>query len=155
MNRGRNFKFCQVKTIKGKGLGVFANRDFKTGEVVVIGRIIRKVRQRTNYSFQIDWNVHVDLDEPARLLNHSCEPNCGLRKNIFGGYDFVAMRKIKSGEELCWDYCMSEYKSIAVKQCRCGSKHCRGKIKGWKYLPKRVKRQYKGFATSYLLGRGE
>lgn len=146
----RGFKNCEIKQVIGKGKGVVARRDFKAGEVVVRGRIVRRVKKRTNYSFQVDWQVHVDLDEPARLLNHSCEPNCGIRRNVFGGYDFMAMRRISRGEELEWDYCMSEYESIAVKKCLCGSKQCRGKVRGYRYLGEEIKKKYGGLVAPYL-----
>lgn len=141
---------CLIKNVPSKGQGVFAKRDFCPGEVIVRGRIMRRLKQRTRYSFQIDWRKHVDLDIPARLLNHSCDPNLGIKNNIFGAYNFVAMRQIKTGEELCWDYCMSEYHSIAVKQCLCGSSRCRRNILGFKFLPKAIKKLYRGFYADYL-----
>lgn len=146
----RSLGNCLIKTVPDKGKGVFAKNNFKTEEVVVRGRIIRRVPKRTNYSFQVGIKKHIDLDIPARLINHSCDPNLGIKNNVFGGYDFVAMRSIKKGEELCWDYCMSEYHSIAVKRCLCGSKNCRRRIRGFKYLPEKIKAKYKGFTGGYL-----
>lgn len=141
---------CLIKTVHDKGKGVFARRNFNPGKIVVRGRIVRRVPQRTNYSFQVGARKHVDLDIPAKLINHSCDPNLGIKDNVFGGYDFVAIRPIKKGEELCWDYCMSEYYSIAVKRCLCGSKICRKKIRGYKYLPRGIRAKYKGFIAGYL-----
>ena len=126
---------------------------FKQGDIVVRGKVDRILPNRTDYSFQIDLNTHVDLDEPARLLNHSCDPNLGLRSNEFGGYDFVALREIAEYEELCWDYCMSEYISIAVSgNCLCGSNICRREITGFKYLPQETKNKYGKFIADYLKG---
>ena len=145
------FQYYKIRKVDEKDRGVFARRRFLTGEIVVIGRIVRVVPRRTRYSFQLDWNLHVDLDEPARLLNHSCDPNLGIKKNQFGGYNFVAMKTIKSQEELCWDYAMTEYESIAVKQCHCGTRVCRGNITGYRELPKQLKQEYFLFTAPYLL----
>lgn len=100
---------------------------------MVIGRAECVVATRTNHSFQVGWNTHVDLDAPARYINHSCDPNTGIRDNEYGGFDFVALREIASTEEITWDYETSEYVSIAVSECRCGAARCRSVIRGFWY----------------------
>ncbi|MBK9208591.1 MAG: SET domain-containing protein-lysine N-methyltransferase [Anaerolineales bacterium] len=42
--------------------------------------------------------------EPNDCFNHSCNPNLGF----FGQIGLVALRDIKTGEELMFDYAMSE-----------------------------------------------
>jgi hypothetical protein len=86
-----------------KGRSVFASRDFSKGETVVVGRRVEILPDRTMHSLQMDFDLHVELDEPGRLLNHSCSPNTGVRNNQFGGYDFVALVDIPSGREITWD----------------------------------------------------
>ena len=51
------------------------------------------------------------MDVPAILINHSCDPNVGVAKqlNEGGSYDFVALRDIQEGEELRFDYETTEY----------------------------------------------
>ena len=44
--------------------------------------------------------VSGETPEPGDMINHSCEPNCGL----LGQMLLVAMRDIARGEELCFDY---------------------------------------------------
>lgn len=140
-----------IKRTKAKGLGVFAKQKFKTGELVIRGKAVSKLKARTDHSFQIDFNDHVELDEPARLINHSCDPNLGIRNNSFGGYDFIALKEIIPEEELGWDYCMSEYVSIAIKiSCLCGNRICRGHIDGYLTLPEEVKKGYNSFIADYL-----
>lgn len=80
-------------------------------------------------------------------LNHSCDPNVGLDKD----YNFVAMRNIKKGEELCWDYAYDETNPEFSMTCCCKSTKCRKVITGndwkilmkskrtWKYLSEAVK----------------
>lgn len=114
-----------------KGLRVITNRHYTTGDVVVIGRPVRVVPHRTTHSFQVGWDTHVDLDEPARRINHSCDPNTGIRDNHHGGFDFIALRDIDTGEEITWDYETSEYVSIAVRHCLCAAGNCRTVIKGF------------------------
>lgn len=64
------------------------------------------------------------------LLNHSCEPNCA---NYFknNAWTFVALRDIKAGEEITWDYQTyeCEFSNNAELLCKCGSKKCKGLLK--------------------------
>lgn len=115
-----------------KGLEVVATRQFPSGHVVVIGRPTRVVPHRTTHSFQVDWETHVDLDEPACYINHSCNPNTGIRDNDYGGFDFIALRDIAGDEEITWDYETSEYLSIAVPRCLCEAASCRKVIRGFR-----------------------
>ena len=63
-------------------------------------------------------------------LNHSCEGNCGF--NDEG--DFVALRNIKAGEELTYDYGLAESNPKFRLICTCGSAICRKTVTGndWK-----------------------
>lgn len=54
-------------------------------------------------------------------MNHSCESNVGFN----AADDFVAMRAIKRGEELCWDYAYAETNPKFRMKCRCGAIGCR------------------------------
>ncbi|MEV6557475.1 SET domain-containing protein-lysine N-methyltransferase [Nocardia sp. NPDC051756] len=123
-----------VRATSGKGRGVFAARRWQVGDLVISARVIASVPERTTHSFQTAIDTHREFDEPARLLNHSCEPDLGIRDNAFGAFDFVALRPISDGEELTWDYASSEYRSIAVPECHCGAATCRRTITGYKYL---------------------
>lgn len=133
-----------------KGKGVFAIRDFQPGETVIVGRRVEVLPQRTLHSLQMDFDLHVELDEPARLLNHSCNPNTGVRNNQFGGYDFVALVNIAKGDEITWDYETTEYISIAVSKCLCGHYNCRNEIRGFKFFHFEIKQKYGQFIADYL-----
>lgn len=136
--------------VTSKGKSVFVSRSFRKGETVVVGHRVKILPQRTNHSFQIDFDLHIELDEPGRLINHSCSPNTGVRNNQFGAYDFVALVDIPSGSEITWDYETTEYVSIAVPKCCCGSTECRSKILGFNFLPAEIKRSYGEFIADYL-----
>jgi SET domain-containing protein len=66
----------------------------------------------------------------ARWINHCCDPNCeAIEKNdrIF----IHAMRDIKAGEELSYDYALEIDEPITKQsrklyECSCGSADCRG-----------------------------
>ena len=79
------------------GLGVFAARAFKKGELVLqpTGRVIS---YQTIYSIQFDWDCHLDPDAPAKYLNHSCDPNLGIHTCPNGWPEFVALRDIVESE---------------------------------------------------------
>jgi len=139
-----------VVKVTNKGRGVFANRYFRKGETVVVGKKVEILPERTMHSLQMDFDLHVEFDEPGRLLNHSCSPNTGVRNNKFGGYDFVALVDIPAGTEITWDYETTEYISIAIADCFCGSSNCRRQTRGFKFLPLEIKKQYGEFIADYL-----
>jgi uncharacterized protein len=139
-----------IRNTDGRGLGLFANFDFKKGQLVVHGRGLYKTKQRTNHSFQMDEFTHMQLDKVSRSINHSCEPNTGVRNNQCRAYDFIALRNIKKGEEITWDYETTEYISIAVRKCLCGTVICRGQTKGYKFLDNETKKRYGQFIADYL-----
>ena len=121
----------EVSAAGAKGLGVFAVRDFVLAETVIVGKAIEYPPERTRMSVQLDWGWHVEMDAPATLLNHSCEPNLGVRENRWCAYDFVALRDILAGEELSFDYAMTEHSLVAALSCSCGSAGCHGEIRPW------------------------
>lgn len=93
-----------------------------------------------------DWR---DSKGIARLVNHSCDPNCGI-KSLF---KIVAMRSIRVGEELTWDYEMTEKNKYWKMKCRCGTDICRGVIGNYANMPRNIRLKYKGYISEWLLGR--
>jgi uncharacterized protein len=76
----------------------------------------------------IDANVGGNA---ARWINHSCEPNCETEESEDGRVYIQAIRNIRAGEELLYDYglVIDERITPALKrlfQCHCGSQQCRG-----------------------------
>ncbi|MDF5737296.1 MULTISPECIES: SET domain-containing protein-lysine N-methyltransferase [unclassified Nostoc] len=136
--------------ITNKVRGVFANRNFCKGEKVVIGHRVQILPERTNHSFQIDFDLHIELDEPGRLINHSCNPNTGIQNNEFGGYNFVALIDINEVSEITWDYETTEYISIAIPECCCNAYNCRIKTLGFKFRSTQISKKYGNFIADYL-----
>jgi len=73
-----------------------------------------------------------ELREPGDSINHSCLPNCGLRNAT----QLITMRDIAVGEELTYDYAMSDTSDYDEFECACRSDNCRVRITGndWKLL---------------------
>ncbi|XP_017981320.1 PREDICTED: histone-lysine N-methyltransferase ASHH2 isoform X2 [Theobroma cacao] len=83
-----------------------------------------------NGSEVIDAYVKGNL---GRFINHSCDPNCRTEKWMVNGeicIGLFALRDIKQGEEVTFDYNYVRVFGAAAKKCHCGSPHCRGYIGG-------------------------
>jgi hypothetical protein len=136
--------------IRPKGAAVITLEPIEPGELVVRGSCLWPLKKRTNHSIQTGKNQHAYMDAPARLLNHSCDPNLGVRDNQLGGFDFIALKEIAAGEELTWDYETTEYESIAVPKCLCGSGRCRKQTVGFRYRADDLRSLYGQFIAGYL-----
>ncbi|KAA8546452.1 hypothetical protein F0562_002809 [Nyssa sinensis] len=69
----------------------------------------------------------------GRFINHSCDPNCRTEKWMVNGEVCVglfALRDLKKGEEVTFDYNYVRVFGAAAKKCVCGSPQCRGYIGG-------------------------
>ena len=97
------------------GRGVFATRDFVEGEtvaVVVGGEFTAHPRSTRGYALRIEDELYWDeapTDAPgywSNFLDHSGDPNCrflDFDPNLPGA-KLVAIRKIKSGDEMFLSY---------------------------------------------------
>ncbi len=154
--------FISPKVILGNsrihGLGMFAKSKIERGEIVFIkgGHIVRKSelyfdRPISSY-LPIDDQYFIgatqkDEEEGIKLyLNHSCEPNCGLRGEI----TFVALNKIQEGKELSCDYAMIDNEDYKF-ECNCGSYSCRKLITGFDWKIKELQEKYANYFARYLL----
>jgi SET domain-containing protein len=82
------------------------------------------------YLFNINKKYNLDGDykyNTARLINHSCNPNCEVTGKGIKLW-ISSIKDIKKGEELTYDYGFSfdcDYKDYI---CKCGSRNCCGFI---------------------------
>lgn len=90
--------------------------------------------------------VEKEFNEVMCYLNHSCQPNLGLRGNVI----IVAMRDIEAGEELCPDYAMI-FNNEMKFECKCGVKNCRQTVTGKDWKLKELQKKYQNYFSSYLL----
>ena len=121
------------------GQGGFAKCDIPAGTRIIeyLGERIDKVEAQkrceddNRYIFYIDetWDIDGNVPwNPARLLNHSCVPNCETELDEDEGRVWIdALRDIKAGEELAFNYCY-DLTDFQDHPCRCGTKECVGFI---------------------------
>ena len=143
--------------------GLFANKDIKNGTKIInyIGKIITKKQTDENPKFDngkaiylYNLNNRYDLDgdfkyNTARLINHSCNPNCEVRGQGLKLW-ISSIKDIKKGEELSYDYGFSFDKDYKDFPCKCGSKKCVGYIiregSRWRLKKsKKIKKKYNLF----------
>lgn len=98
-----------------------------------------------NHAIQVGPHQWRDSNGLARYINHSCEPNVGMK----GLFMLVAMRDIEPGEELLWDYDMSENSDWRM-ECGCGTPSCRHTIGSFDALSTDVKAKYNGYISAWL-----
>ncbi len=134
-------KLFKIKKSNIDKNGLYANCNIKKGTKIVEykGKVISVKQSETNpkydngkaiYLFNINKRYDLDGDfkfNSARLINHSCDPNCevfgtGLKIWVF------AMKDIKQGEELSYDYGFNFDKDYKNYPCKCKSKKCVGYI---------------------------
>ncbi len=89
------------------GKGVFANRDFKKGEIVIKYNLKPLIQQEFENLPEMEknfththWGVTYLYPSPERYVNHSSSPN--THPNLKEQCD-VATRDIKKGEEITTD----------------------------------------------------
>src|SRR3989304_7322199 len=104
-----------VETSKVQGKGVFANKDFNKGEVVLEiddSHIVKDEAKLTKYQreFVADWlyDKVVLMASPERYINHSCDPTTYI-KTVGSARKVLAMKNIKKGEEMAYDYSINGY----------------------------------------------
>ena len=160
---GKAKVMVKASTFLENELGVISMRNFNPGDLVftITGPI---VYQRTKYSFQFGPNEHIEpINEKngspglGHFLNHSCNPNVGIRvirRGKNGFIQVVARKNIGKDEEVKADYATMEFETtVASLKCKCDSKRCRGQLKGLKHLPQNIVDAYskEGLIPSYLL----
>jgi uncharacterized protein len=144
------------------GCGVFAREPIKKGELICLwgGRIVSAAELDPNMQYftqrvlQIEDGYYLEAPlplEPTDCFNHSCEPNVGFTGQI----GLIAMRDIMAGEELNFDYAMCDGSNYDEFDCYCGSKNCRGQVKGTDWSRSELWEKYEGYFMPYLARRIE
>jgi len=133
---------------------VFANEKILRGEIITEfdGPIYpwdydNWTQDLEDHVIQFKENKWRDSKGIAKLVNHSCEPNCGI-KDLF---KVVAMRDVEVGEEITWDYEMTEKNPWWRMKCECGSADCRKEIGNFENMPEKIRQKYKGYISEWLL----
>ncbi len=146
-----------VREVPGKGAGIVATTPIAAGETVAgWGGTVLHQRDfdtlsefRRTHSVQIDDELYLVGDEdlePADYVNHSCDPNVGIVGNVL----LVAMRDIAVGEELCFDYAMTDAVDYDEFDCACGTELCRKVVTGADWRRADLQDRYRGYLSAYL-----
>jgi SET domain-containing protein len=141
-----------VRNSKIHGRGAFARTDIRRGTRLIeyVGRRIPESLADEVYAeedgkpshtflFALDNGDVIDATvggNSSRWINHSCSPNCEAEGEMIKGKEHIfikAIRNIKQGDELAYDYSFEfdepHTKKLEQKYaCRCGTPKCRGTI---------------------------
>ena len=135
-------KLFKVKKSNIDKRGLYASKKIKAGTKIIeyIGKLITKKETEKNPKFNNEKDIYLfninsryDLDgnfrwNIARLINHSCNPNCEVEGKGLQLW-ITALRDISKNEELSYDYGFSYCKEdLNNFICRCGEKNCCGYI---------------------------
>src|SRR5215510_4307691 len=150
----------EVRESKVHGRGLFAIGDIAKDEIVAVkgGHIVdgKTLREKITpvlgpVEIQIDDDLFIapvteeERESSILYLNHSCDPNLGVRGEI----TFVAMRDICAGEELTHDWAMTDDDDYSL-ECNCGAPDCREILTGKDWRRPDLQKRYAGHFSAYL-----
>ena len=134
-------KLYKIKKSNIDNRGLYASKDIQKGTRIIQykGKIITTKKTEQDPKFDNDKAIYLfnlnkryDLDGDfkyniARLINHSCNPNCevsgtGLKIWVY------AIKNIKKNDELTYDYGFGFDEDFKNYPCKCGEKNCVGYI---------------------------
>jgi uncharacterized protein len=104
-----------VRTVRGKGRGLFAGRRFLEDEVIERAPVIIVPNEQFDFlaetvvsSYCFSWGKNDDAAIPlglCSLLNHSYTPNAYAQLRVRDRViEFLALRQIEEGEEITLNY---------------------------------------------------
>jgi len=142
-----------TKETKGRGVGVFATRNVKKGESisifegppVVINSFKGIPKEVQDLLYPIGINQYLIAKEPTVRINHSCDPNAGLKDEV----TLIAMRNIKKDEEVTFDYSTVTADEWEL-HCSCGAKSCRKVIRKYSDLDDEIKEKYSDYTPDWI-----
>lgn len=156
---------CEVRNSDIHGRGVYATQDMEPETKIIeyLGEYINKETSEKRawaqaakaeesgeaavYIFTLDkkWDIDGNVAwNDARLINHSCDPNCEAwieEDQIF----IYSLKPIKKGDELTFDYGF-DVECYEDHPCLCGTDSCVGYIvsrEQWEQLREKLAPQKK------------
>jgi len=149
----------QIKKNQKNGAGVFSTKDFEKDELIMyvdgetteatqLSSFPQEIQDHVYPFDKIDGIIKYVLPQENsswKYLNHSCDPNAGIKNNR----EIVAMRPIKAGEEIVFDYAMNNVDDYEM-ECNCGSSNCRGKVMLFDALDEETKERYKDYVLNCI-----
>jgi hypothetical protein len=153
----RGVRTPQVRIARSPhGLGLFAAADVPAGATIVVftGEAIGLEEVLASgidesYPLQMAPKTYLDLDSRSRVVNHSCSPNAGLRSDRI----LIALRDIRTDEEILYDYSTTMSERRWSMECRCGETSCRGTVGDFHDLPLSLQQRYLqlGIVQSFIV----
>jgi len=140
------------------GKGVFATRRFARGDLLAVwggsmmsGADLQELSaEQRFYALQVDEDLHLvtPLHEVTTgdFINHSCVPNAGLSDAV----SLIALRSIRLGEEICFDYATSDSNIYSEFACHCGQISCRRFVRHDDWRRPDLQRRYRSTFSPYL-----
>lgn len=134
----------EVRSSNISGKGTFARRKIMRGEFILTltGKpVVPSQLSNAGPEFgvtaddplQVGDNLLLILDYASKTINHSCDPNTGMRNQT----DLFALKDIKQDEEITYDYSTtSGINDTWTMPCNCNSQQCRKTVGNVLTLPK-------------------
>ncbi len=150
----------EKRTSPIQGRGLFARMAIAAGEIVAVkgGAIMDSASLATIIGeispaeIQIEDDLFIaprsaaEVDANILCLNHSCDPNVGVRGQI----TFVTMRDVPAGAELTIDYAMIDGDTNERMECTCGAPECRKVVTGNDWRLPELRLRYEGYFSRFL-----
>jgi uncharacterized protein len=144
--------YLYISRTSWTGRGLFAKVDFKKGDIIFT---LQGVLKKGKYPWYVgDRWIQIEKyqwvapfrSNPGYYINHSCNPNSGIKDSV----KIVAMKNIRRGEEVTYDYSTSESENGWYLICHCKNKNCRRIIRSYEFLSAEVKLRYRDFISEHL-----
>lgn len=126
------------------------------GGAIVDSAALALIREQVSPAeIQIEDDLYIvpptasEVEQNILSLNHSCDPNVGVRGQI----TFVTMIDVPEGAELTIDYAMIDGDPSERMECSCGSSSCRKIITGDDWQLPELRQRYAGYFSRYLENR--
>ena len=128
------------QSFSNKQNALFAKRSFQPGEMIAEFSAGSIASEPTYLTVQVDEGKHITLQpEFLQYINHSCDPNVFFNTTTM---QLMALKEIRSEEEMTFFYPSTEWEMIQPFSCYCGSQNCLRQIRGAAFLPRNIWKQY-------------
>jgi hypothetical protein len=136
--------FCARPLAKGEVIAIYGGFIISQGEYDRLERT--KFKSIADYATPVAQGFYLVSNKDGSLedddfFNHSCDPNAGIKGHLI----MVALRRIRKGEEVTYDYCMSDAGLDYSFSCTCGARSCRKVVQGSDWKNPRLQRKYRGY----------
>ncbi len=147
----------EVRSSRIEGRGLFAREPIHAGEVVAVmggipittaqlAEIIATGKAYSCAAIGEDLNLLQDADDALGYGNHSCNPNLWMRDAI----TIEARHAVQPNDEVTTDYALMTVDPAWRMRCQCGSRECRGVIRGDDWRRESLQGRYRGHFVPFI-----